>query len=85
MGAKSGLGEKVVEDQMVFMGVGGDQEINRSLVFEGLQFVLVTGGIDHGPGLVVHKDRVAERVPASPDEFDWASLKIKQSLNPLFS
>jgi hypothetical protein len=68
---------------MVFMGVRGDQEINRCLVFKCLQFVPVTGGIDHGPGLVIHKDRVTERVPASPDEFDWASLKIKQGSNPI--
>jgi hypothetical protein len=41
---------------MVFVGVGVDQESNRPPVFEGLQFVPVTGGIDHCPGLVIHKD-----------------------------
>jgi hypothetical protein len=83
MGTKFGFREKIIKNQVVFMGVGGDQEINRPPVFKGLQFVSVTGGIDHCPGLVIHKDGVTERVSASPDEFDWPSLKIKQSL-PFF-
>ena len=64
------------------MGMGGDEEINRAPVFEGLQSVPVTGGIDHSPGLVIHKDRVTKGVPTSPDKLDWASLKIKQGSNP---
>jgi hypothetical protein len=81
MGAKFGFREKVIKDQMVFMGMGVDQEINRALVFEGLQFVSVTGSIDHQPHAAIYQDRIAERVPASPDEFDWPFCKIKQGSN----
>jgi hypothetical protein len=78
MGTKLRFREKVIKDQVVFMGVGVDQELNRALSLEGLQFVRVTGGIDHHPRSAIYQDRIAERVPASPDEFDWAIGKIKQ-------
>jgi hypothetical protein len=79
MGTKFGFRKKVIKDQVVFMGMGGDQKINRALVFERLQFVSVTGGIDYQPRSVIYQDRIGERVPASPDKFDGPFYKIIQS------
>jgi hypothetical protein len=34
VGAEGGFREKIVEDQVVFMGMGGDQQIHMPLVLE---------------------------------------------------
>jgi hypothetical protein len=53
MGAESGTGEKIIENQVIFVGVRVEQIIHGPLVPEGGQLVLVAGGIDDRPAPVV--------------------------------
>jgi hypothetical protein len=78
MGAESGTGEKIIENQVIFVGVSVEQIIHGPLVSEGGQLVLVAGGIDDRPAPVVNQNRMAERVSSPADELDRPVLEIVQ-------
>ena len=65
---------------MVFVGVGGDQEIEPALVFERQQFLRIAGRVDDRPKPAVNKDGVAVGVRAPANEFYRALRKIVQGV-----
>ena len=76
MGAEYRFGKEVVEDQVIFVGVGGDQVIHPALPLESLQFFLIAGGVDDGPDPVIDQNRVAKGVLSPPNEFYRAFREI---------
>jgi hypothetical protein len=75
--AKSGLGKKIVKNEVVLMGMGGDQIVNVSLVLKLEQLIPVTGGINDCPISVIDQYRVAKRILTSPNKFNVSFDKIE--------
>jgi len=80
MRTKGGPGKEVIEDQMIFMGVGGDQKIYGFFPLERKQLSQITRGVDDGPDSIGHQNGMAKGISASPNEFDCPFFKIEQAL-----